>query len=167
MELPPAPDHEQFVAGMRQQTTACHFLGEPFQFLTPAQKKKFAVFVVLYAVAPIVLVPLWAYHERNWWLLVGVIAAFVGLFLGSRASTQGGKATSGGFLPILLIVLWFTEGFRGRDTFYTLCATWSWALYLMADAAQRHWAEENLVASKDTYERAVADKRVVIIPKEA
>jgi hypothetical protein len=72
-----------------------------------------------------------------------------------------------GFLPLLLIALWFFEGFRSRDTFYVLCATWSWALYLMADAAQRHWAEENLITSRETYERAVAADKVVVISKQA
>lgn len=140
MELTPPPDHATFAAGIRQQTTKCHFVDEPFQFLSTAQKKKFAVFVILYLVTPLIFVPIWAYYQRSWWLLLGIAASLFGVFLGSRASSQDVRATSGGFLPFLLIGLWYFEGFGSRDMFYALSATWGWAWYFMADEAQQNWA---------------------------
>jgi len=32
----------------------------------------FNFLAMLYMVAPLVIIPLWAYHVGNWWLLVGI-----------------------------------------------------------------------------------------------
>ena len=152
---------------MRQHKTKCHFTRDPSQLLTVRQKKLFMVYVLLYVGGPFIFVPLWAHHEGNWQLLIGILASLFGVFLGARAAGQGAGATSGGFLPFVLAGTWDFEGLHGRDTFYIICATGSWAIYLMADAAQRHWAEGNLLASAELYDAAVAGESVIVVESNA
>ena len=63
-----AVPHDEFIVGFERGTIGFHFIGEPSELLAVPQKKKFAVFVILHTLVPFILIPLWAYHERNWWL---------------------------------------------------------------------------------------------------
>jgi hypothetical protein len=159
--------HEEFVAGVQNRTAGFKcFFGEPFQLLTIFQKKVFAIFVILYKLAPFILVPIWAYHERNWWILLGIAASQFGLFLGARAAVQGAKSISGGFLPFVFIGLWITTGFRSVETFYSLCALWSWALFLIAEDYQNDCARQNLVASSALFDDAIANQKIMVVRRD-
>jgi hypothetical protein len=159
--------HEEFVAGVGNGTMGFKcFFGEPFQLLTIPQKKIFAIFVILYKFAPFILVPIWAYHERNWWILFGIPASQFGIFLAARAAVQGAKSSSGGFLSFLFIGLWLATGFRSIETFYSLCALWSWALFLIADSYQDDCARQNLVASSTVVDDAVANQKIMIVRRD-
>jgi FtsH-binding integral membrane protein len=142
------------------------FFGEPFQLLTIPQKKIFALFVIFYKFAPFVLVPIWAYHERNWWILFGIAASQFGIFLAARAAVRGAKSASGGFLPFVFIGLWIATGIRSIETFYSLWALWSWALFLIAEDYQRHCATQNLVASSAVFDDAVTNQKVMIVRRD-
>ena len=41
---------------------------------------------MLYKIAPLLLVPLWAYHKGNWWLLTGIAVSFAGSVLAGQYS---------------------------------------------------------------------------------
>jgi hypothetical protein len=159
--------HEEFVAGVRDRTIGfkCPF-GEPFQLLTTPQKKIFAIFVILYKFAPFVLVPIWAYYERNWWILFGIAASQFGIFLAARAAVRGAKSASGGFLPFVFIGSWIVTGIRSIETFYSLCALWSWALFLIAEDFQRGCATKNLVASSTVFDDAIASQKIMIVRRD-
>ena len=158
--------HAEFVIGMQCRTIGCQFMGEPFALLTIPQKKIFAVFVILYKIAPFVLIPAWAYYKHNWWILLGIAASQFGIFLAARATVQGAKSASGGFLPFVFIGLWIVEGIRSTETFYSLCALWSWALFLIAEDFQRDWATKNLVTSSTVFDDAMASRKIVITRNE-
>ena len=58
--------HAEFVAGAQSGTIGFKcMVGEPHQFIAGARKAIFSFFVLLYTVAPLILIPIWAYHERN------------------------------------------------------------------------------------------------------
>ena len=161
-----AVPHDEFIVGFERGTIGFHFIGEPSELLAVPQKKKFAVFVILHTLAPFILIPLWAYHERNWWLLSGIAASLFGIFFATRAAVQGPKSASGGFLPFVFIGLWITTGIRSSETFYSLCALWSWALFLIAEDFQRRCATQNLITSSTVFDEAIANQKIVVIRNE-
>jgi hypothetical protein len=66
--------HADFVAGVQNRTMGLKVpFVEPTQLLRGGRKTVFDILVLLYVVAPFILVPLWAYHEHNWWLLIGIL----------------------------------------------------------------------------------------------
>src|SRR5438552_2814529 len=70
--------HAEFAAGARNgQIGFKCMVGEPQQFITGARKAIFNIFVLLYMLAPLILVPIWAYHERNAWLLIGIPVSYL------------------------------------------------------------------------------------------
>ncbi|MCX7007253.1 MAG: hypothetical protein NTY53_08390 [Kiritimatiellaeota bacterium] len=156
--------HEEFVEGLQNGTMAftCSF-GEPFQFLSIPQKKVFSIFVILHKFAPIVLVPIWAFYEHNWWILLGIVASQLGLFLAARATVEGAKSASGGFLPFLFVGLWIWTGFHSTETICSLCALWSWALFLIADQYQSLFAERNLINNPELFYDAATSGKIMIV----
>jgi hypothetical protein len=52
-----------------------------------ARKAIFNIFVLLYMLAPLILIPIWAYRERNAWLLVGIAVSYIASFSAARHST--------------------------------------------------------------------------------
>jgi hypothetical protein len=159
------PDYGGFVAGIRHNLIRCIWVGNPQLFLTREQKLSFALFFLLYTFLPLIAVPVWAIVGRNWWRLLGIPAAYFGVFLGARAAARGQKAANGGFLPFVFIGLWWTEGLKSNETICALCATWGWALYLIADAAQGIWAEQTILSDPSLYERAVSEGHILVIPR--
>jgi hypothetical protein len=71
--------HAEFAAGAQGGTIGFKcMVGAPQQFITSRVLKAiFGIFVLLYSLAPLILVPIWAYHERNAWLLVGIPVSYI------------------------------------------------------------------------------------------
>jgi hypothetical protein len=119
--------HAEFVSGLKAGTIGfkCLF-GEPFQLLIGARATMFTILVIMYKFAPFVLVPIWAYHERNWWLLFGILVSrlatraapwFLSGFEG--VSFWSGKRYSfGALLVVLVIIFWISGGLHNYLTFF-------------------------------------------------
>jgi len=70
--------HAEFVTGLRDGTVGFYPTGgEPIRSVSGTGRVLFAVCWFLYLLAPILIIPVWAYHERNWWLLLGIVASLI------------------------------------------------------------------------------------------
>ena len=99
-------DEDKWVKAEKRIMTALHFF-----------------FTFLYGWAPLLIVPLLAYHYENWWLLFGILFSYAG---------------AAGQLSVLFTVVaigfWIGNGFDIRQylTFFFFCNLWGCLMY--------HWA---------------------------
>ena len=92
----------------------------------------FTILAMLYQVAPLLIIPLWAYHVGNWWLLAGIAASFVG----SAEAGQYSRATL--LFGCYCIGFWIHYGFSiyHYTTFYFFCASWGYMLWNLAESVK-------------------------------
>src|SRR4029453_17390701 len=87
--------HADFVVGVHNRTMGFKcMMGEPHQLLRGARRTVFTIFVLLYLAAQFVLVPLWAWHEHNWWLLLGILVSAIGTRIAARLIYNPAKQNS-------------------------------------------------------------------------
>lgn len=82
-----------------------------------------------YLIGPFIAIPWWAYHCGNWWLLLGILASYVGCF-------SAGKLVAPSL--VFMILVWWFNGFSIYQwaTYLWLCATFGGVMFLLADAYQ-------------------------------
>jgi tetratricopeptide (TPR) repeat protein len=155
--------HADFVTGMRAKVLGFACTGQPIQLVRGARKAVFNLLAILYQVGPLVLVPLWAYHEGVWWLLAGIAVSWVAAARTARnpAVVLKGK-TTGGFLALLCIVLWLSLGIHNWLTFFCLCAMWGCLFFQMAEAAERDYATQCLLESPELFAWAMRRGMIMI-----
>jgi hypothetical protein len=159
--------HADFVAGVQGGTIGFKCMsGEPHQFIRGVRRNIFSIFVLLYMVAPIIFIPLWAWHERNWWLLSGIVVSFLGTRIAARLIYNQQKQTSiGAFLLIAAIASWLCLGIHSYCTFYVLSALWGLMLFMIADNVEREYAMQSLVENPEVFEDAITQNKIMIVRK--
>lgn len=80
--------HEQFVAGLENGELGLRFVCEPCTLLRGARSTIFTIVALLYTVGPLVLIPLWAFLEKNWWLLLGIAFSYAANLVAGSNSAQ-------------------------------------------------------------------------------
>ncbi|HEY6873828.1 MAG TPA: hypothetical protein VI298_13980 [Geobacteraceae bacterium] len=160
--------HADFVAGMQNKTMGFKcLLGEPSQLISGMRKTIFNVLVVLYMIAPLIIVPLWAHHENNWWLLIGIIISWASSVATSSSVRVVIKRKSvGGSLLLACIVLWVLKGIHYYFTFYALCALWGCMLFQMAEEAQWDYAMQSLIENPELFNEAIVQSKIMIVRNE-
>jgi len=123
--------HTDFVAGTNDKSLAIVFSGSPYKLLSGVRLGLFYTLVSLYMFAPLLLVPVWAYHENNWWLLLGILVSYAGSISAGRESKLIYLFT------LFCIVFWLKGGFSIYQyvTYNFFCALWGYLLYQMAEGA--------------------------------
>lgn len=155
--------HAEFVAGVRNATLGVRFIGEPSQLLRGAQKAPFHIFTLLYMLAPLVVIPVWAYYVGTWWLLLGIPVTYFAVFLAASKSKLIYLFTC------LCIGVWFKLGFSIHQyiTFHFLCATWGHIFFACAEESQNTEGLQALVNDADLFYRALAQNRILIFRNDA
>jgi hypothetical protein len=152
--------HEEFVTGVQNKTLGFKVTrGEPITLVKGARKVIFNILAFLYLVAPLLIIPLWAYRESNWWLLIGI--AIASLISPQLAQRKG--HTIGALLLLACLALWFREGVHNLWTFFSLCALWGYTLFQMADNAQTEYAMQSLIEDPGLFSKAIAEKRIMVV----
>jgi hypothetical protein len=155
--------HAEFAAGAQNGKIGFKCLvGEPQQFITGARKAIFNIFVLLYTVAPLILVPIWAYHERNAWLLIGIPVSYIASFSAAAHSKLI-------FLFFLLCIgVWLKAGFSFHQyiTFFFFCSLWGYMCFQWAEATQNDYALHSLIDHPEIFNRAIAEQRIMIVRKD-
>src|SRR5438128_10927388 len=154
--------HADFAVGMQNGKVGC-LLAEPYQLLKGARWVIFNFLAMLYMVAPLVIIPLWAYHVGNWWLLVGIPVSYA-------ASRSAGKTSRGIFaFGCYCIGFWIRNGFSiyHYTTFYFCCALWGYMLWQLADTVRESCARQSLIKSPKLFAEAVAQNRLRIVPLDS
>ena len=137
-------------------------VGEPQQFITGARKAIFSIFVLLYTIAPLILIPLLAYHERNAWLLLGIPVSYI-------ASYSAAAHSKLIFLFLMLCIgVWLKSGFSFHQyiTFFFFCSLWGYLFFQLAESTQTQYSLQSLMERPDTFDRAIAEHRIMIVRKE-
>jgi hypothetical protein len=155
--------HAEFAAGAQNRTIGFKcMVGEPQQFIRGARKAIFNIFVLLYMLAPLILVSIWAYHERNAWLLIGIPVSYI-------ASYSAAAHSKLIFLFLLLCIgVWLKAGFSFHQyiTFFFFCSVWGYLFFELAESTQNEYALQSLIERPDVFDRAIADNRIMIVRKE-
>lgn len=158
--------HADFVTGMQNKTIGFKcMLGEPYQFVKGIRKAIFNILVLLYTAGPLIIIPLWAYHESNWWLLFGIVISWVSSGITAKSMAQKGK-TVGGILLFLCVVFWVFKGVHNYFTFFSLSLLWGCMLFQMAEEAQREYAAQSLIESPELFNAAIAHNKIMIIRRD-
>jgi hypothetical protein len=151
--------HSDFVTGVQNRAVGFIVMsGEPITLVKGGRKMMFNVFVMLYLIAPVIFIPFWAYHERNWWLLLGIIVASL---IAPQLAQRKGHSIGGVFL-VLCFVCWISGGIHNYYTFLFLCALWGYMFFKIAESAQTGYAMQSLVESPVLFTKAIAEKRIRI-----
>lgn len=151
--------HAEFVAGMQNQTVNFAVtVGDPIRLVSGTGRAFFMVFLMLYLVAPILVISFWAYHERNWWLLLGIIVAC--LIAPQLAQRRG--SSIGGLLLIASLIALFIKGVHNCFTFFFLCAFWSYLFFQLTEAVRIVCARQTLIDSPERFSQEVAAKGVYV-----
>jgi hypothetical protein len=160
--------HADFVAGVRGRTMGFKcMMCEPQHLIRGARRKIFAVLVLLYLIAPAVLISLWALHERDWWLLIGIAASAIGTRVAARLIFDPRRRNSiAAYLFIAFCASWFFAGFHSYYAFFTMCALWGLTAFMIADEAEKTYALQSLVESTDCFDQAIAQKKIMIVRKD-
>ena len=155
--------HADFVVGVQNKTMGFKCVsGEPSQLVRGGRKTMFNGLCMLYMIAPLVLVPFWAYHESNWWLLIGIVVAS----LVSPQLAQRKGHSIGGFFLLAIVFFWYMGGIHSYYTFFSVCALWGYMFSQMAEEAQREYAMQSLIENSDLFDRAIAQGRIMIVRRE-
>jgi hypothetical protein len=155
--------HAEFAAGAQNGTIGFKcIVGEPQQFITGARKAIFNIFVLLYTLAPLILIPIWAYYERNAWLLVGIPVSY----LASYSAAAHSKLI---FLFLMLCIgVWLKTGFSFHQyiTFFFFCSACGYLFFELAESTQNEYALQSLIEHPDIFNRAIAEHGIMIVRKE-
>jgi hypothetical protein len=155
--------HAEFAAGAKSGTIGFEcMVGEPEQLIRGVRKAIFSLFVLLYMIGPLILIPLWAYHERNAWLLIGIPVSYLGTF----SATSDSKLIY--FFLFLCIIVWLTVGFSFHQyiTYFFFSSLLGYFFFWVAEAAQHDYALQTLIERPDIFDRAIAEHRIMIVRKE-
>jgi len=160
--------HAGFVAGVQNRTLGFRCMsGQPYQFIRGARRTVFSILVLLYMIAPAIFVSFWAWHEHDWWVLLGIVVSAIG----SRVAAgliynQQRQYSVAAVLVIASVGSWLSFGIHSHFTFFAVSALWGLTLFMIADNAQQEYAMQALVESPALFEDAVARGRIMVVQKD-
>lgn len=160
--------HTDFVAGVQGGTMGFKCIsGEPYQFIKGARRTIFSILVLLYMVAPALAIPLWAWHEHDWWLLFGIVVSAIATRIGARLIyNQKKQSFIGAIFLIGGIASWLHFGFHSHYTFLALSALWGLMLFMIADNAEKEYAMQSLVENPAVFEDAITQNKIMVVHKD-
>jgi hypothetical protein len=151
--------HEEFVLGLKDKSVGfAPKGGQPIRLVSGVGRVFFVVCVIFYLGRPILVIPLWAHHEHNWWLLLGIVVACVI----APQLAQRKENLIGGVLFLGSLVFLSAKGFHNAFTFLFLCALWSYFFFQLAQAVQIEYARNALIASPELFRREIAENGLYI-----
>jgi len=159
--------HTEFVTGILNKKLGFKVMkGEPSALLKGYRKIIFNIIVMLYSFAPLLFIPLWAYIESNWWLLIGIIISFIATRFSAKLIYNEKRQNSiGGFLFIACIVLWIYLGIHNYYTFFTLSALWGFMFFQIADNVEKEYAIQMLIENSEIFDKAIAQNKIMIFDR--
>ncbi|HEV2318788.1 MAG TPA: hypothetical protein VGV18_03505, partial [Verrucomicrobiae bacterium] len=141
--------------------------GEPCQFIKGTRRTVFSALVLLYMVVPALVIPLWAWHEHDWSLLLGIVVSAIATRISARLIyNQKKQSFIGAVLLIGSIVSWIGFGIHSHYTFFALSALWGLMLFMIADNAEKEYAMQSLVENLAVFEDAIAQNKIMVIHKD-
>lgn len=151
-----ALSHDEFVKGLTEGMHDVKFVLSSHNLLEGARQRVFVVLATIYIVAPLIVIPAYAYTHGNWWLLFGIVAAAIG-------------AMSPSFVGIFLCIcigVWLRAGAHLHQyvTFFFLCALCEYLLFRFCDARADADARKTLIENAPLYEAAIKAGAIALVP---
>lgn len=127
-------------------------------------KFMFKLFAFLYMFAPLLIVSYFAYYNKNWFLLFGILFCYLGSFLAASKSKIIYLVT------LFCIGFWFKTGFDFYQyvTFFFFCLLWGYIIYRIAEEydqqskrgtlLRRCWCSNSLVCEVHQQQHRRANK---------
>jgi hypothetical protein len=158
--------HEEFIAGVAEGTIGIKVLtGQPITIVSGSRKVMFNICVAFYVVVPLLTLPFWAYHEGNWWLLLGIpVASLIAPQFAAFRSFH--SRAPGAFGLFLCIISWIFFGIHNYLTFFLLCFSWGCMFFMVSEGAQNEYAIQTLTESRELFDKAIAEKRICVVRKQ-
>jgi hypothetical protein len=153
--------HEEFVRQVGERKMGVKFNCRPSKILIPPKVYVFVALVVGYYFLPWVACPIWAWHEHNWILALGVLVS-----KGATRTAAGEKhppIVSGLFLAAIGGGLWAWLGIHSYWTYFVSCAAWGMTLFAVAEEIESKFALKRLVEDKPLFERLSAAGEILIV----
>ena len=162
-----AISHDRFVAGLKDGTVkVTTFKGNPNALVIGALRKRMVAFyVIFYLAAPLILVPLWTWRERNLWLLLGVAASYAATFITRKRGLESRQYAFASWIFIASILAWIFLGLHNYYTYFLTCALFGTVTYLMAEETQQRLIRESLIEDPAFFAYAVGEERIWIATK--
>lgn len=159
--------HSEFVSGILNKKLGFKVMkGEPSSLLKGYRKFIFNILVMLYSFAPLLIIPLWAYFESNWWFLIGIVISFIATRFSSKLIYNVKRQNSiGGFLFIAVIVLWISLGIPNYYTFFTLITLWGFMLFQIADNVEKEYAIQMLMDDPEIFDKSISQNKIMIFDR--
>jgi hypothetical protein len=147
--------HADFAAQLRRDTIGC-LLGRPYRRVPGLLATTLSLLIALYTFAPLVGIPVWAYHAGDWWLLTAIPITYLAILSAAQLSRVSF------YLLCYGIGFWLSHGFdiHQRTTFCILCALTAYVLFQLATALELSCARQALLSSPEIYDEARAGGRI-------
>jgi tetratricopeptide (TPR) repeat protein len=164
--------HEDFADGVNNGAMGFKMMfGEPNKLLYGSRKVFFNVFVLLYLVAPFIIIPILAYFANNWWLLLGIGISLIFTHFatwGIAKSSGKWKSKIIGYFFVVFVINWVANGFHFYNyiTFFFFCAAWATFFFLVAEQTQNDYALQILKENKKVFDLAIQHNQIMIIHKD-
>ena len=125
-------------------------------FLKGSGKIIFSICVFAYMIAPLLLVPIFAYKYSNWYLLFGIAFCYLSTFLEMRKIIKFIYA----YCIFYLAWYWYDYGFHLDDygNFFGLCIFWGSSFYYIATIIEDEFAKGEIVKNEELFNKLSEDK---------
>ncbi len=164
--------HKDFVVGLNSGKMGFKVMfGEPSKLLYGSRKAMFNIYVILYMVAPVIIIPILAYKANDWWLLFGIAFNYLFTHFATWANNKySGKWKSNMiyYFLVFCIAYWIKTGFSFYDyvTFFFFCSLWGTFFFKVADKAQFDYALQLLKENPKLFTLAIEQNQIMIIHKD-
>jgi hypothetical protein len=146
--------HKDFVSGVRDYSIGLVVVRDPGTLMDRPRYLVFMLLLGLHLVVPPIVIPIWAYHEKSWWLLSRIVVAD---FLAQHLTKVRGPYM-GTLLLAVFVPLWLYRGIHNYWTFITLCALWGYGSFQICFTGRIDLASASLVRHPERFKKAGADK---------
>lgn len=147
--------YEEFAEKARAKKMGVKFMGGPTGIMRSPRVYGFYALVACYAILPFVLCPLWAWHEHDWVLLLGIVVNFVVLTT-DVGSGKKSKIPSGIIYLLIAAIFWHFKGIHSYWTYFFFCAAWGMVWYRLADEYEASQSLKTVIENRQVFERCVA-----------
>lgn len=153
--------HAEFVTAVTNKEIIFNVVTDnKYKILKGSQKVIFFINAFLYTIAPLIFIPIIAYHYDNLYLLFGVLISYLGSFLaGSRMS----KLVF--FYSIFCIIFWAVNGFNFNNivTLSFFCLWFGYFFFSMASGIEDEYAKIAVLMNEEVFNQLSINRKILIL----
>ena len=144
--------HSDFTKKALAKKMGIKFMISPQNLLSGSNKLIFNILVFSYFILPLIACPIWAWHEKKWYLVFGVLISFL---------TQL-KSDTGKLFFFIALILWVWLGIHNPWTYFFLCAAWTKCLFNFADEYANQCAINILIKNENIFNTLASTGKILV-----